>query len=43
MIEPVLLTEYRLTPVAEGERASFVEMSFEVCLVWRSNGGAVGG
>jgi hypothetical protein len=28
--------DYRLTPIAEGERASFEEMSFNVCLVWRT-------
>ncbi len=31
------LTEYRLTPVNEGERASFEEISFVVCLIWRSS------
>ena len=30
------LTEYRLSPVAEGQRASFEEARFEVCLIWRS-------
>ena len=30
------LTDYRLTPIAEGERAAFDEISFDVCLVWRS-------
>jgi hypothetical protein len=30
------VTDYTLTPIAEGERASFEEMSFTVCLVWRT-------
>ena len=30
------LTEYRLSPVADGQRASFEEARFEVCLIWRS-------
>ena len=29
------LTAYRLTPFAEGVRASFEGMSFTVCLIWR--------
>ena len=29
------LTDFRLTPFAEGERASFESISFELCLVWR--------
>lgn len=33
------LTKYRLTPVNEGERASFEEISFDVCLIWRSADG----
>jgi len=31
------LTSYRLTPAARGERASFEEISFDVCLIWRSD------
>lgn len=33
------MTDYSLSPIAEGERASFEEMSFNVCLVWRTKGG----
>jgi len=32
------LAEYRLTPFVEGERASFVEILFKACLVWRVSG-----
>jgi hypothetical protein len=30
------LTDFRLTPFVEGERASFEVISFEVCLIWRT-------
>ena len=30
------LTDFRLTPFVEGERASFEVISIEVCLVWRA-------
>lgn len=33
------ILDYRLTPPAAGERASFEEISFEVCLIWRTAGG----
>ena len=29
------LVDFRLTPLAEGDRASFEEISFDVCLIWR--------
>ena len=31
------LTAYRLTPVAEGVRASFDEIVFDACLIWRTD------
>lgn len=33
----LILTGFSLTPFAKGERASFEEVSFDACLVWRSD------
>lgn len=31
------LVDFRLTPFAEGERAAFEQIAFELCLMWRSS------
>ena len=32
------LTDYELTPFASGERAAFLSISFDACLLWRAVG-----